>query len=252
MLKVLIVEDEEILRNGLKYALDWLALDLLLIGEAADGEHGLRSIEGLRPDIVITDIKMPRLNGIEMLEKARQIYDFDCILLTSYSDFEYARKAVKLEAAEYLLKPLDEDELITALDKIRKRRTQHQPLSAIEQLLNGTNRLNHYVHTALNTILTEYTGRLSIELIAAREQVSHSYLSRKFRQETGRTFLDILHEFRVQKALELLSAGRYRVYEVAEMTGFSDYKQFCAVFKKLTGHAPTDYMNKRIEYNPTN
>jgi two-component system, response regulator YesN len=98
MLKVLIVEDEEIIRRGLVYTIDWLSMDCMVVGSAENGREGLAMLQQHEIDLVIVDIIMPELNGMEMLEAAQnlEIKPFKSIILTSHANFEYARKAVHL------------------------------------------------------------------------------------------------------------------------------------------------------------
>ena len=96
MLKVLIVEDEDIIRKGLAYTIDWLSVGYVLAGEAANGEEGIEKIIELKPDVVIADIMMPKVNGLEMIQRASEEVQFKSVILTSYAEFEYAKSALKL------------------------------------------------------------------------------------------------------------------------------------------------------------
>jgi two-component system response regulator YesN len=256
MLKVLIVEDESIIRKGLIHAVDWLKLNCIIVGEAGDGVEGLKLIEEQRPDLVITDIKMPVMGGIEMLEKALKEHRFHSIILTSYSEFEYAKQAISLKVFEYLLKPVDEEKLVSLIESIKREIEQEKVFGNIIEKAKAVNKINlvdldiyifsgnktnHYVSEALKQIKLNYHKKISIESIANDLNVSSSYLSRKFKETTSQTFLDILNKHRVQKAAELLNTGKYKVYEISDMTGFSDYKHFCNVFKKYTQISPTEF-----------
>lgn len=256
MLKVLIVEDEDIIRKGLAHAFDWLSLDCIIIGEACDGIEGLKLIEEHKPDLVITDIKMPMMGGIEMLEKALHDHKFHSIILTSYSEFEYAKQAISLKVFEYLLKPVDEEKLVNIIEAVSREISQEKALGDLmgktksgsemnlvdlDIYFFSESKVNYYVREALKQIKLNYNQKISIESIANDLGVSSSYLSRKFRDETSQTFLDILNKYRIQKAVELLNTGKYRVYEVSDMTGFSEYKHFSTVFKKYTNSSPTEF-----------
>ena len=129
MHKIIIVEDEEIIRNGLAISFDWMDYGCNIVGLAKDGKEGLDMILELEPDIVISDIKMPKMTGIEMIQNAKkQGKDFFSIILTSYAEFGYAKSAIEFGASGYLLKPVDEDELVELLksitDKINKKNRQ--------------------------------------------------------------------------------------------------------------------------------
>lgn len=257
MLKVLIVEDEDIIRKGLVHTIDWLSMGCVVAGEAGNGLDGLKLIEEHKPDLVITDIKMPVMDGIEMLEKGLRNSFFYSIILTSYSEFEYAKQAISLKVFEYLLKPVDKEKLADIIDRITKDSVRkkvmnnlmdkagtldEQKLVDLDVFILSQGEHNYYVDEALKQIKQSYNQRISIESISDELGVSTSYLSRKFKDITDQTFLDVLNKYRVQKAIELLNAGKYRVYEVSELTGFSEYKHFCNVFKKYTGTAPTEFI----------
>jgi len=259
MLKVLIVEDEEIIRRGLVYTIDWMSMDCMVVGAAENGKEGLAILQQCEIDLVIADIIMPIMTGIEMLEAAQKlrIKPFKSIILTSYATFDYAHKAVHLQVADYLLKPVDEDELRDTINKIKKSIEESKTYSNIIALtqkrdigklvdwdvyLNENTLKNSYVAQALYKIRDHYAERISIDSIAEELDVSASYLSRKFKEATTQTFLEILMRYRIQKAIGLLKMGIYRVYEVSDLTGFSEYKHFCAVFKKYTKTSPTEFV----------
>jgi len=255
MLKVLIVEDEDIIRKGLAYTIDWLSIGYVLCGEAANGEEGLCKIRELKPDVVIADIMMPKLNGIEMIRLAKEEVRFQSIILTSYAEFEYARQALELRAFEYLMKPVSVVELKEVMVKLHDQilednekellyKQKNQGMD-IYNLSSCDNYKNPYVVKAIEKMKKDFTDKISIESIAEELGVSISYLSRKFKEETGHTYLDFLNLYRVQQAIKLLDEGIYRVYQVSDMTGFTDYKHFCTVFKRYTNSSPTDFIKNK-------
>ncbi len=138
MLKVLIIDDEPAVRAGLKAIIDWDSLGYEIIGEAADGHEGLRMLLELNPDLCITDIKMPGLYGTEMLEKAREGgFGGKVIILTGYSDFEYARSAIRSGVSSFQLKPIEEDDLQEAIVKVRKTIiAEKEKLESIKSSMN--------------------------------------------------------------------------------------------------------------------
>lgn len=117
MYRVLLVEDEEIIRKGIRYSVPWEECGCSVVGEAENGAAGEEKIAELQPDIVITDITMPVKNGLEMIADTREKFNYIAIILTGYSEFEYAQQAIRNGVSDYLLKPLDMDEMRTALEK---------------------------------------------------------------------------------------------------------------------------------------
>ena len=254
MIKTIIVEDEEILRKGLLCTVDWLSMDAVVVAACADGQEGLEAIRLHQPDVVITDIKMPVMDGLSMIENAQQEgFEFLPVVLTSYSDFDYARRSISLKVFDYLLKPVSDDKLVELMQKaavrIDEQKRSKQAAELVSAGADGKSVTlknmqvdNPHVKYALQRIETDWKDHLSIESIASELNISSSYLSRVFKSECGKTFLDFLNGYRVQKAVELLSTKEYRVYEVADMTGFSDYKQFHRVFKEYTSVSPTEFV----------
>ena len=254
MLRVIIVEDEDIIRRGLVCTVDWLSMDAMVVGDAPDGEAGLALLDKERPDVVLTDIRMPRLDGIAMIERAREKGIAPAVIfLTSYEEFAYAKKAVQLQAIDYLLKPVDEEELQRTLALVAAQRQPTEaaaaPQSKRPELVDwgvwlGVDSLNPYVRRAIEHIREQYREKTSIEALAVSYGVSASYLSRKFKEETSQTFGELLTKYRLQKAMQILSEGTCRVYEAAEQSGFGDYKNFCTVFKKYMHVSPKEFMNR--------
>lgn len=254
--RVLIVEDEEIIRLGLVSTVDWLSMQCSVVGTAEDGDVGLKMIQELQPDIVIADIRMPGMNGMDMIEEGRKFANFRSILLTSYSEFEYAQRAVSIQTYEYMLKPLDEEKLREVIARIRvdiekeRRLNQLEMLSGVATLgTPATETVNApkdpLVDTMLQRIIDSSHEKISIETLAKELYVSPSYLSRRFKAVTGRTFLDTLNMHRVQQAVKRLNEGSESISRIAEETGFGDYKHFCEVFKRYIGQSPRSYIKSK-------
>ncbi|WP_312102191.1 response regulator [Lachnoclostridium sp.] len=255
MLKVLIAEDEDIIRKGLAYTVDWLSIGYVLVGEAANGEEGIEKIKELKPDVVLADIMMPKVNGLEMIRRAREEVRFKSVILTSYAEFDYAKEAIELKAFDYLMKPVDVNILKEVMRKLQVEITHENEKELllqqknqgmdIELLSSGDFYKNPYVKKAIDIMKERYIEKISIESISEELEVSSSYLSRKFKEDTGHTYLDFLNMYRVQQAIRLLDEGVYRVYQVSDMIGFSDYKHFCAVFKRYTKTSPTEFIKNK-------
>ena len=129
MLKVLIVDDEPLVRRGIVLGVDWSARGCVVVGEAANGEEGLAAVERYKPNLIITDVRMPRMDGIEMMNRLRSAgCRAHVIVLTAHSDFSYARSALQFGADDYLLKPFRDQELMAAIDKVRQK---EQELTAL-------------------------------------------------------------------------------------------------------------------------
>ncbi|WP_029320407.1 response regulator transcription factor [Butyrivibrio sp. AE3004] len=253
MYRVLIAEDEDIIRKGIAYTMDWISMGCTIIGEAANGKEGIEQIKALSPDIVLTDIMMPVVDGIEMIKKGQDIAVFKSIIMTSYADFEYAKQAIELGVSAYLMKPVDEAELRSSVEKITAEIEKDRQLRQLTEkmktaddfdaLFIKSDKDNDYVQQILLSTKERFADKISMETFSEEFGVSASYLSRKFKEATGQTYIDFLNRYRIQKAVKLLETGTYKIYEVSELTGFSDYKYFSTVFKKYTDSSPSDFVN---------
>ncbi len=246
MFKILVVDDETIIRRGIMLGVDWASMDCIVVGEAANGAEGLEAVRQYNPNIIITDVRMPHMDGIQMLtELRRQNCPASFILLTAYSDFEYARSALKLGAVDYLLKPFQTQELTGAVTRIRQKEREQTILTPQNVLPLTKGDKSKYVLKALQYIADHYMDAdISITSIASHLAVSESHLSHVFKKETSYTVIGYLTQYRMHMAMKLLTDHRYKVYEVAEMTGYRDLAYFGHMFKKTVGISPSEYRDR--------
>lgn len=262
MYRVLIVEDEKVIRKGIIYVVDWAAFDCLVVGEAENGQQGLDMIEQLHPDIVITDVRMPLMDGLEMVQKGQEKQSFETILLSAYDDFDYVQKALRLEACEYLLKPVDNDGLNQAIERACRRTDRKNEVHWLEttwkesrknvsgpvdsldiaELEQTKEKLSFYPGKVVGYIQKHYAERINLQSLSENYKVSAAYLSREFKKEMGCPFNDFLNRYRIHCAIQIMRTEKVRVYEIAEMCGFSDYKYFISVFHKYMDCTPTEFM----------
>ncbi|OBZ14997.1 hypothetical protein A8L34_14045 [Bacillus sp. FJAT-27264] len=137
MYKVLIADDEWLIREGLKTTVDWQSLHCEIVAEAANGRQALQAVQNYIPDILITDIRMPGMDGLRMAEEARRFHPtLKVIFLTGFDDFLYAQHAVKLQASDFVLKPTNPDELLRSVYNIcQEIEDNRQRSSRTEQVL---------------------------------------------------------------------------------------------------------------------
>lgn len=241
MLKVLIVEDEEMIRKGIVLTVDWAALDCVVVGEAANGAQGLEAARRLEPSLIITDLKMPQMDGIEMLTALRaEGCTAYVIILTAYDNFAYAQSALRLGAVDYLLKPFHDGDLENAITRVQQRQQPTAEAAPIGTPRKGDK--SKYVLEAMDYISKHYNEPdISVGTVAQSLNISEGYLSHTFKKETDYTLLNYLTRYRIHKAMELLKDCRVKVYEVAEQVGYRDIAYFSATFKKYAGISPSEY-----------
>lgn len=242
-LKVLIVEDEELIRNEIQLTTPWKNFYCEVVGTAENGLIGEELFHRLKPDIVITDIRMPGLNGIEMLGR---INPAAALILTGYSDFSYAKEAIKLGVKDYILKPVDDDEFYSALKKISEKllqmRAEITKFREYAQQPEG-DKQDYYINQTIGYIQLKYASDISLRDVSEHVGITESYLSHLFKSKTGYSYLEYLRQHRIKKALELMRNQSRRINEVARDTGFRDMSYFSSLFKKYVGVSPSQYRN---------
>lgn len=248
MYRLLIVEDEKLIRQWLSTALDYEQLGLEVVACLSDGEQGAMAIREFRPHIVLTDIMMPRMTGFEMFESCKDI-SYEKIILSSYSDFQHAKQAMRYGVYNFLEKPIDLEELRTCLwqicldlksDKtpsLREMSDKNFPLLHLpeEDTISWSKEILEWVQQ-------HYNQPLQIEDIAQHFGYSESYFYKKIKEDLGITLTDYLNRYRIKQAIELMiSNPSLKVYEISEAIGFSDYSYFGKVFRKYTGLSFTTF-----------
>ena len=204
MIKVLIVDDEMLVRKGIVLEVDWNAINCIVVGEAANGIDGIEAYQKYKPDLIISDIRMPKKDGIEMVKELRsQGSDVEVIFLTAYSDFSYAQNAVKVLAADYILKPFSDGELEQAVVnvqvRIEEKRKKVSSASKETQLSLPKGDKSKYVMEAMDYIANHYmVSELSIREIAEYIGVSEGHLSHIFKKETDYSIMSYITRYRIQ------------------------------------------------------
>lgn len=254
MYRVLLVEDEDIIRRGIRNAISWEAYGCCVAGEAANGEEGVAAIKKLRPDIVITDINMPVMDGLAMIAETKIPYDYAAIILSGYSDFEYAREAIRHGVSGYVLKPLNMNEMrdalgqaILELEKIHSLKQQNEKveqLGSITLLDAKKTYADPVVEQVLAYIAANYRNKITLSDLEQEVHYSERYINQRFQHTVGTTVIEYLNRFRIQKALGLIKAGEITLSEIGWECGIGEYKYFNYVFKKYIGCSAKEYQSR--------
>lgn len=256
MKKVIVIDDERIQRQGLVMMTPWQELGCTLAGEAKDAQEALRLMEKVRPDIAIVDIKMPGMNGLELIEaaEARAARGAAYILLSGYGEFSYAQKAIALGVSSYLLKPVSDEELMEAIKKaafeVDERKSMEKLALAahrggrdgalFENFGMGAGK-SQYLAQAAQIMEARCQENLTIRDVADAIGLSGSYLHRLFAKYAEYSFGEYLTLCRMRRAASDLGDGRLRIYEIAEHCGYKDTRYFSTVFRRVVGVTPTEY-----------
>lgn len=273
MFSVMLIDDEEIIRKGLRKLIPWEDLGCEIVAEAEDGEQGFELIKEHVPDIIISDIRMPKKNGLEMIADVKDINpDTQIIILTGFREFEYAQEAIKLGVLQFLLKPSKIPEITAAIEeavsnlKIQEKENEEYNRmkeevknyylkdainsSEDKKIDPGINKPQYMVNESIKYIKENYNKKVNLQDIADLLYVSTWHLCKVLKKETGTNFVDLLNGVRIEEAKRLLVTTNLRVYEVALEVGYTDTAYFSKIFKRFVGMTANEYRN--TQYRTTN
>lgn len=234
---ILIVEDESWLLKELMRLYDWEDAGYMVF-TAANGVQGLQEFVRRRPGIVMTDIRMPHMDGLEMIERIQELApETKFIILSTYGEFEYAHEAIRLGVKDYLLKrDMSRETIQSALDKVTAPKAPLFPAGT------ETSGLSPIVDRAAAYIREHYSEPgLRIGGVSVACGISPGRLSARFREEMNTSVNEYITFIRMETAKRLLAGKQYKVYEVAEMVGYRNSEYFSTLFQEHTGMRPNKY-----------
>lgn len=246
MYRVMMIDDEESVRRLLQSSIDWTKLYMEVVGEASSGIEAINIIDELRPDVIFVDICMPFMNGIEFTKIATSRYpEMMVIVLTAFDDFEYARQCIRLPVVEYMLKPIVRQEVVEVLTRIKQKLDERIAPERDREPDSGSAIEPTVIEQIMQYIRDNFTdSQINLTSVAQHFGFSPSYLSRKFKQETGRSFVEYLMSCRMERAIEL-SDENTKMFCTAREVGIPDPNYFGRCFKKYTGISYSEYHAKR-------
>lgn len=262
-MNLLIADDEAVIRRGL-LSLDWKSIGITDVYSVANGVEAKELLLSTSIDLVIFDIRMPGFSGLELAQMVKErSMDVAVVVLSGFSEFEYARSAMRYGVYEYLLKPVSPNELMetmhNVMHRLEQKRFEQKLLSQKDEFgekhdaVSQVNSLFVQSSGAIKSILTDiaqnYEQNISLSDLAEKYHFSESYISRKIKKETGYTFVDILNGIRLMCAASLLKTGE-KISDACEKTGFNDQHYFSQLFKKTFGCTPSNYRNENGENFP--
>jgi two-component system response regulator YesN len=242
-MNIIIVDDEPYIRKILSNVIgtrpNWQ-----VVAQAENGEEALNYCIKLKPHVVLTDVRMPLVNGLDLTKRIKELMqDIEVVILTAYSDFSYAQQAIRIGAFDYLVKPVSKGDIFRVLENIEcklikgdlKTEGRNQPIKQ-----SYTPLVNKMIMLAEKN----YDKDVSLINIANELGRNADYLSNLFKQEVGINFIEFITSYRIQKAKEYLTFADLNIYRVAELVGFKDQRYFSRVFKTLTSMTPHEFKIK--------
>ena len=222
----IIVDDEAIVREGLVKHFDWKKYSIEIKGCFADGTDAWEFLKNQEIDILITDVKMVRMDGIELTRRAVEKYpNINVLFISGYGDIDYLKNAIKLGAVDYILKSIDLEELAEAMERTTERIRKRKRYEKIIRTPKGKE-------------------SLSVECLADAVNLSTTYLCSLFKAQTGMTLNDYITRIRMEAAMRMLSDTQKHTYEICYDVGYLSPAYFCRLFKTYTGKTPKDWRNE--------
>lgn len=268
MYRILIADDEPIERMVVAKKVTKFFPEQFELVQVENGREVLEMFDKNPCHIALLDIEMPGVNGLEAAEQLRkQNQECEIIFLTAFDEFHYAKKAISVRAIEYLLKPVNEEELITAIEEAVNRIEEREALidkatgkrksdlenlgtthteGASEDVLSEDDTLNNVrLHAIAEHIRTyvemHYQEDVSVQDVAGLFHYSDAYFCKIFKQCFEKSFIVYLSELRIEKAKELLADVSVNVKDISTRVGYRDSNYFTKVFKRNTGETPSEY-----------
>lgn len=257
MYKLLIVDDEMVIRTGLS-SLPWKDNEVELAAVLKNGIEAEEWLNDNEPDIILTDIKMPGMNGIELAKLALNSYPMvKIILLSGYGEFEYAREAIRHGVFDYILKPSTPDEIMECVKRASDRKKdeigQQEKIQKLEAAVSDITMLpkpndeniipviDDEIDKIIQYIYSNFDKKLTLTVLSEEFHLTSVYLSHFIKKETGYTFLEILNTVRMYYAAKYLKETKMKNGEICERIGVSDERYFGQLFKKRYGMTPYEY-----------
>lgn len=238
MINAYIADDEVWIILGLKKLLEKLNMDIYVVGTANNGLTAKEEIGMFKPDVVFTDIRMPGLTGLELLQAIPEVSpESRVVLISGYAEFAYAKEAVKHHAFDYLLKPIKEEELKRVMESLLEKRGEIPEKEEEE----SSPTYDKMIDNVVSEIREHYTEDISLTSLATKYNVSMGRLSEMIKERLQVNFSDYIASLRIQRAKELLRDDSISIQEIAEIVGYNDYFYFTKVFKKVEGISPSKY-----------
>ncbi len=242
MYRAIVADDEELIRNGISDSIESMGLGIKVVAKASDGLETLEIYEKYIPDILLIDINIPHINGLECIKRIREKNCTSVIIIISgYDKFEYARRAIEHDVDFYLLKPVDDDEFYEvikqAIDKFNHRLEEQNIISKFYPEKPKSK------SSIIEFINTNYTNKdLSLEYMEKQFNICRSALYKLIKSSTEKSFIEYLTMLRINHAIRLMESDKeMTIREIALASGYTDQYYFSRVFKKNTGFSPKEY-----------
>lgn len=250
MYKVLFVDDEPWAVIDIMHSISWEEQGFHVLGHYEKPREAVAAILEQQPDLVFTDIRMPVWDGFEVIRRCREGgSDAEFIILSGYSDFELAKRAIRAAVLDYCLKPVNPAALVKLLEEIKpiladKRILRQEGLGETAEFTPGEEEKNDQFQNILTYIQENYASKLVLTQLASQFNFNKNYICYLFKKHAGTTFTAYVTHIRIEEAKKMLRTTRMTQSDIAAATGFMDYYYFNKVFKTECGLTPYQYRRR--------
>jgi len=227
MKRIFIVDDEVFCIKILSKLIERYQLPMSICGSAISGESAYLMIKDMKPDIVFIDIEMPGMNGLQLIRKIKETCDYNThfVIISAYDNFKYAQEAMRLDVTDFLLKPIDNDEFLSMIERVFGFRfTSNQRF----------NEMLAYMHE-------HYNEEMQLNACAEMFHMSSNHITRLFKQNLGLGFTAYKNQLRIEKAKDHFQNTDSSIKEVCQEVGYVNINYFYRVFKEYVGVTPKEY-----------
>lgn len=239
MYKIIIIDDEEKIAEGMAHLFPWEQMGFSVEAYFQSGRKAIEYLESHPVDVLVSDIEMPDISGLELCEHLLGS-SIRVVFISSYQNYEYFRSAIRYKVEDYLLKPIKFQELRECFRKIKEELDEENHASQDASVAY----YDQIVREVKNYIEQHYKDASQNEA-AALVGMSSGYLSKIFKEKSGKGFMEYLTEVRMKKACELLDNIQFKSYDVAYYVGYDNPKNFSRAFKAYLGMTPKEYRNHK-------
>lgn len=249
MLHALLVDDEQVVVNAMNRRIQWDKYGVDQVFTAGSMEQAQDIFQSEKIDFMLSDVEMPQGNGIELFEWVKMHYPAtECIYVTCHPEYDYMREAMRLGSADYVLKPIDYEELDGILTNLVERINRNKEEVEIPENIRmdiakqeAEEPHNASIHSAKHFILEHIQDNICIDDIADEVHLNAQYLMRLFKKEMGVSILEYITDERIKLAKELLIRTDYPINQVADSVGYANYSYFTKIFRRSVGMSPKQY-----------
>lgn len=255
MYNLIVADDEKIVLDGIVNIIPWRDVGIEVVGKASNGRELLKEAKEKEPDIILTDIRMPYLDGLDAVSLIREeLPDTLFIIITAFEEFEYAKRAIEYGAVGFLTKPILKKEVIeqmkTTVKKLDERKSHREELMRMKHAMSHgaiaqvkREEPECPIDRAISYINNNLDRGLMLTEVAEYMHMNASYFSRYFKESFGMSYIDYLKQQKVKRAKELLATTNFKIYEISDQLGYNSIQYFSLLFKNSTGMTPQEYKN---------